>query len=87
VAIAALKRAPQRKTFHATMHVTRVEQWSIEAESVEEARDLLNSGHGARARWRVHPLRGSFDRNLGWTLPALAVLRHVELEPPSGRAY
>ena len=49
MAVAALKREPQRKVFHATMHVTRVEEWSIEAESVEEARELLNSGHGERA--------------------------------------
>jgi hypothetical protein len=26
-----------------------VEEWSIEAESVEEAREFLNSGHGERA--------------------------------------
>jgi hypothetical protein len=49
MAVAALKREPQRKIFHATMHVTRVEEWSIEAESAEEARELLNSGHGERA--------------------------------------
>jgi hypothetical protein len=35
--------------FYATMHVTRVEEWCIEAESAEEAQELLNKGHGERA--------------------------------------
>jgi hypothetical protein len=39
----------QRKIFHGTLHVTRVEEWSIEAESVEEARQLLNDGQGERS--------------------------------------
>ena len=49
MAVAALKREPQRKMFYATMHVTRVEEWRIEAESAEEAQELLDSGHGERA--------------------------------------
>lgn len=49
MAVAALKREPQRKTFYATMHVTRVEEWCVEAESVEEAQEFLNSGHGERS--------------------------------------
>jgi hypothetical protein len=49
MAVAALKREPQRKMFYATMHVTRVEEWCIEAQSAEEAQELLNSGHGERA--------------------------------------
>jgi non-homologous end joining protein Ku len=32
------------KLFHATMHVTRVEEWCVEAETPEEARALLASG-------------------------------------------
>ena len=48
MAVAALKRELQRKKFYATMHVTRVEEWRIEAESTEEAQDLLNGGHGER---------------------------------------
>jgi hypothetical protein len=36
------------KTFHATMHVTRVEEWCIEAETPEQARALLASGAGHR---------------------------------------
>ena len=49
MAVAALKREPQRKMFYATMHVTRVQEWCVEAESAEEAQELLNSGHGERA--------------------------------------
>ena len=51
MAVAALRREPQRKKFYATMHVTRVEEWSIEAESAVEAQELLNSGHGERAHF------------------------------------
>lgn len=36
------------KTFHATMAVTRLEEWCVEAETVEEARALLASGFGHR---------------------------------------
>jgi hypothetical protein len=43
-----LKREPQHKIFYATMHVTRVEEWCVEAESAEEVQELLNSGRGER---------------------------------------
>jgi hypothetical protein len=46
MARAATKRKP--KLFYATMHVTRTEQWCVEAESAEEARTLLASGEGHR---------------------------------------
>ena len=46
MAQAALK--PKLKTFHATMHVVRVEEWCVEAENAEEARALLASGQGHR---------------------------------------
>jgi hypothetical protein len=36
------------KTFHATMAVTRLEEWCVEAETPEEARALLASGQGHR---------------------------------------
>ena len=36
------------KTYHATMLVTRAEEWCIEASSPEEARALLSSGEGHR---------------------------------------
>jgi hypothetical protein len=49
MAVAALNREPERKMFYATMHVTRVEEWCVEAGSAEEAHELLNSGHGERA--------------------------------------
>jgi hypothetical protein len=47
--VSTLKPNPKRKIFHATLHVTRVEEWSVEAESVEEARQLLNDGQGERS--------------------------------------
>ena len=36
------------KTFHATMVVTRMEQWCVEAATLEEARALLVAGEGHR---------------------------------------
>ena len=36
------------KTFHAAMHVTRVEHWCVEAETEEEARELFAAGKGHR---------------------------------------
>jgi hypothetical protein len=36
------------KTFHATVQVTRLEEWCVEAETPEEARELLASGQGHR---------------------------------------
>jgi hypothetical protein len=44
-----LKAQFQTKTFHATMLVTRVEDWWVEAESLEEAEALLAAGQGHRA--------------------------------------
>jgi hypothetical protein len=46
-----LKAEPQPKLpklFHATMMVTRAEEWWIEAETMEEAQALLASGRGHR---------------------------------------
>lgn len=37
---------PEKKLFHATMLVTRAEDWYVEAETAEEARQLLASGQG-----------------------------------------
>jgi len=48
MAVAALKQRPMLKTFHATVHVTRMEQWCVEAMSAEHARELLASGAGYR---------------------------------------
>jgi len=47
--MAALKLKPRLKPFHATVHVTRVEEWFVEAESAEEARELLTAGEGHRS--------------------------------------
>lgn len=50
--VAALKYRPapepELKTFHATMLVTRVEEWCVEAETAESARELLERGQGHR---------------------------------------
>ena len=52
MAVAALKQTPAPpptpKTFHATMLVTRAEEWCVEAETAEEARALLAAGQGHR---------------------------------------
>jgi hypothetical protein len=66
LAVAALEHKPQLKTFYATMHVTRVEEWFVEAESAEEARELLLSGRWApeRRHRRVHPCRGGANRRI-----------------------
>jgi hypothetical protein len=42
------RRKNTRKTFHASVQVTRIEDWCVEAESEEEARTLLASGAGER---------------------------------------
>jgi len=38
----------EKKTFHATMIVTRVEEWCVEASSAEEAQAMLVAGEGHR---------------------------------------
>ena len=45
-----------RRIFHATVLVTRLEEWFVEAESAEEARALIAAGDGHRAASgeRVH---------------------------------
>lgn len=48
VAALKLKLDPELKTYHATMLVTRAEEWCVEAESPEDARELLAAGLGHR---------------------------------------
>jgi hypothetical protein len=50
MAVAALKRKPEPapKMFHATVLITRAEEWCVEAETAEEARELLAQGQGHR---------------------------------------
>jgi hypothetical protein len=54
MAVAAMKPKPdfdpqpELKTYHATMLVTRAEEWCVEAESPEEAHELLGQGLGHR---------------------------------------
>ncbi len=45
-AVRKLKPRPQPKIFHATMLVTRAEEWWVEAETAEETRALFASGQG-----------------------------------------
>jgi hypothetical protein len=66
MAVTALKRKPEPelKTYHATMLVTRAEDWCVEAESPEEARELLAAGLGhryhlgERVQYEVETLEG-----------------------------
>jgi hypothetical protein len=44
----ALAKKPRLKTFHATLIVTRTEEWCVDAETPEEARKLLAAGEGHR---------------------------------------
>jgi hypothetical protein len=46
--MAAAAKKPRQKTFHATIHVTRVEEWCVEAETAEQAQALLATGAGYR---------------------------------------
>jgi hypothetical protein len=48
--VAALKQKPQPqlRTFHATVLVTRAEEWCVDAETAEEAQELLTAGYGHR---------------------------------------
>ncbi len=54
MAVAALKQRPAPasasapKVFHATVLVTRAEEWCVEAGSAQEARELLAAGQGHR---------------------------------------
>ena len=50
-AAAVHKARPVHKTrtFHALVQVTRIEEWSVEAGSTEEARELLQNGDGHRS--------------------------------------
>jgi hypothetical protein len=50
MAVAAHRREPAAalKMFHATVLVTRVEEWCVEAETAEEARELLAQGEAHR---------------------------------------
>jgi len=46
----------RRKTFHASVLVTRLEEWFVEADSAEEAQALLAAGEGHCSTFgeRVH---------------------------------
>ena len=42
------KQKTRLKTFHATLTVTRLEEWCVDAETADEARALLAAGQGHR---------------------------------------
>jgi hypothetical protein len=50
--------APRKKLkiFHANVIVTRIEEWCVEAETAEQARELLTAGDGHRCHFgdRIH---------------------------------
>ena len=46
--MSGVKEKTNLKTFHATMAVTRLEEWCVDAETAEEARALLAAGQGHR---------------------------------------
>ena len=58
MALTALNRKfePALKAYHATVMVTRAEEWCVEAGSPEEARELLAAGLGHRCHLgeRIH---------------------------------
>jgi hypothetical protein len=63
-----LRPQPRSKIFHATMLVTRAEEWWVEAETIEEAHMLLAAGQGHRAALgeRVHvELEGTVEESAG----------------------
>jgi hypothetical protein len=50
MAVARLKPKSNLKMFHATLLVTRAEQWCVEAETAEQARERLLAGEGERCQ-------------------------------------
>lgn len=60
--MAANARKRNTKLFHARMQILRIEEWCVEAENAEEARDLLASGAGHRCTpgERLHVEFGQF---------------------------
>jgi hypothetical protein len=46
--MARLSQKKRPKLFYATMHITRVEHWCVEADDLKEAEALLRSGEGHR---------------------------------------
>ena len=48
MAVAALKQNSKLKMFYATVLVTRAEECCVEAETADEARELLAAGNGHR---------------------------------------
>ena len=89
-AVRKLKPRPQPSIFHATMLVTRAEEWWVEAESAEEARALFASGHHAALGERVHvELEELLDEMGNRTLPMGRRFSFVQaqlFDPPRTKA-
>ena len=93
MAVAALKQKfePQLRTFHATMLVTRAEEWCVEAESAEEARELLAAGQGHRChlgerllRWRALRIEGPMHQS-GRPFDLFLLLNNSSVRPAIAR--
>jgi hypothetical protein len=90
MASAALRKQPALKTFHATMLVTRTEEWCVEAETAEEARRLLAAGDGHRSVLETT----CTSKCMTWTTESLLAMacwinghsptRAAALSPPPG---
>lgn len=48
--MSAAAKKTRLKTFHATMVVTRLEEWCVDAETPDEAKALLAAGEGHRCQ-------------------------------------
>jgi hypothetical protein len=82
VLVELVEADPELKTFHATVLVTRAEEWCVEAESPEEARELLAQGLGHRCHLGE---RLQFEWRRSNTLdPALVSMAHPQRGPPRG---
>ena len=64
MAVAALKQKSALQMFHATVLVTRAEEWCVEAETAAEARELLAQGHGHRCHLGDRLRRSSATRRV-----------------------
>jgi hypothetical protein len=85
MAVAALKREPRRKMFYATMHVTRVEEWCIKADTEEERVAPEQGPWGTRTHWGVHQLRGCLDRRLRSRTGPFGTVRTVGFQRRTSR--
>jgi hypothetical protein len=81
--VTALKLQPkfEKKMYQATVHVTRVEEWCVQANSEEEARELLAS---VRAIAWASEVASTLKWNASKTEPQRCVGQTPELASRSG---